>query len=63
MENIVETLNKLASSLETLANSIEEDSKVANSQVKVASENQDFGFGNLSDKSDRSDPLMSFILS
>ena len=63
MENIVETLNKLASSLEDLANSIEEDSKTVVAQTKIASESKDFGFGNLSDKLDRSDPLTSFILS
>ena len=63
MENIVESLNKLASSLEDLANSIEEDAKVTATRTKIASESKSFGFGDLSDKLDHSDPLTSFILS
>ena len=57
MEHIVESLNKLASSLEELANSIEEDTKITATQTKVASESKSFGFGDLSDKLDHSDPL------
>ena len=64
MENhISESLIKLASSIDTLAESIEKEPAHAQ-QVKTAGAKRDFGFGSVDDTPDRgSDPLMSFLLS
>ncbi len=65
MENhIAETLLKLASSIETLAETIEKDAEASQKHVKTASANRDFGFGGVSEVPDKgADPLLSFILS
>lgn len=60
---IRDTLMKLASSIETLANSIEKDAEVSNSFQSKTASSRDFGFGGVSDIPDRDDPFTSFILS
>lgn len=64
MENhISESLMKLASSIDTLAESIEKE-PAHTQQVKTAGTNRDFGFGSVDDTPDQgSDPLMAFLLS
>jgi hypothetical protein len=64
MENhISESLMKLASSIDSLAESIEKE-PTYNPQIKTAGTKRDFGFGSVDDTPDRgADPLMAFLLS
>lgn len=62
-KHINETLIKLASSIEALAESIEKDAVEAPTLQKQASVQRDFGFGKVSETPDKGDPLLNFILS